>query len=46
MLEPKSAEIVSEISRDRLAGLLNEDLSREYQAIHRLRSLFPGAERC
>src|SRR5438874_11859397 len=33
MLEPKSAVNESEISRDRLAELLNEDLSREYQAI-------------
>ena len=31
MVAPKSEE--SEISRDRLAELLNEDLSREYQAI-------------
>jgi len=31
MVAPKSQEI--EISRDRLAELLNEDLSREYQAI-------------
>ena len=31
MAEPKSHE--NEISRDRLAELLNEDLSREYQAI-------------
>jgi bacterioferritin len=31
MPEPKSAE--NEVSRDRLAELLNEDLSREYQAI-------------
>jgi bacterioferritin len=31
MTEPKSHE--NEISRDRLAELLNEDLSREYQAI-------------
>src|SRR5213594_4140129 len=31
MVEPKSQE--NEISRDRLAELLNEDLSREYQAI-------------
>ncbi|MFZ0294757.1 MAG: ferritin-like domain-containing protein [Candidatus Sulfotelmatobacter sp.] len=29
----KSAVIESEISRDRLAELLNEDLTREYQAI-------------
>src|ERR1700740_2784915 len=33
MLEPKPAAIENEISRDRLAELLNEDLSREYQAI-------------
>ncbi len=33
MLEPKSAVNETEISRDRLAELLNEDLSREYQAI-------------
>src|SRR5437868_12843907 len=33
MLEPKSVAIESEISRDRLAELLNEDLAREYQAI-------------
>jgi bacterioferritin len=31
MVAPKSEE--TEISRDRLAELLNEDLSREYQAI-------------
>jgi bacterioferritin len=31
--EPKSAANENEISRDRLAELLNEDLSREYQAI-------------
>jgi bacterioferritin len=31
MPEPKSVE--NEVSRDRLAELLNEDLSREYQAI-------------
>jgi len=30
MAKPKSAAIESEISRDRLAQLLNEDLSREY----------------
>ena len=29
----KSAAIENEISRDRLAELLNEDLAREYQAI-------------
>src|ERR1700740_2116317 len=33
MLEPKPAAIENEISRDRLAELLNEDLAREYQAI-------------
>ena len=33
MAEPKSATKETEISRDRLAELLNEDLSREYQAI-------------
>jgi bacterioferritin len=33
MGEPKSAANENEISRDRLAELLNEDLSREYQAI-------------
>jgi len=33
MAAPKSAENEKEISRDRLAELLNEDLSREYQAI-------------
>ena len=33
MAEPKSAKTEREISRDRLAELLNEDLSREYQAI-------------
>jgi bacterioferritin len=33
MSELKSATEESEISRDRLAELLNEDLSREYQAI-------------
>jgi rubrerythrin len=33
MAEPKSATSENEISRDRLAELLNEDLSREYQAI-------------
>jgi bacterioferritin len=33
MAESESATNVSEISRDRLAELLNEDLSREYQAI-------------
>ena len=34
----------NEISRDRLAELLNEDLCREYQAIIALRRLFPGAQ--
>src|SRR6202521_5088686 len=33
MAESKSAANETEISRDRLAELLNEDLSREYQAI-------------
>jgi len=33
MAEPKFVEGGDEISRDRLAELLNEDLSREYQAI-------------
>ena len=33
MAKPKSAATESEISRDRLAELLNEDISREYQAI-------------
>src|SRR6202023_3258312 len=33
MAEAKSAATEDEISRDRLAELLNEDLSREYQAI-------------
>jgi bacterioferritin len=33
MPTPKSPENENEISRDRLAELLNEDLSREYQAI-------------
>jgi bacterioferritin len=33
MPEPQSATSENEISRDRLAELLNEDLSREYQAI-------------
>ena len=33
MAKPKSHTNKSEISRDRLAELLNEDLSREYQAI-------------
>ena len=33
MATPKSAANENEISRDRLAELLNEDLSREYQAI-------------
>ena len=33
MPDPKSAANENEISRDRLAELLNEDLSREYQAI-------------
>jgi bacterioferritin len=33
MAEPKSNDSEKEITRDRLAELLNEDLSREYQAI-------------
>ncbi len=33
MAETKVAENEQEVSRDRLAELLNEDLSREYQAI-------------
>jgi bacterioferritin len=33
MAEPKSNKDESAISRDRLADLLNEDLSREYQAV-------------
>jgi bacterioferritin len=33
MPESKSARTEKEVSRDRLAELLNEDLSREYQAI-------------
>ena len=33
MTEPKPAANEDEISRDRLADLLNEDLAREYQAI-------------
>jgi bacterioferritin len=33
MTDQKSSEGQTEISRDRLAELLNEDLSREYQAI-------------
>jgi bacterioferritin len=33
MAEPKSNKNESAISRDRLADLLNEDLSREYQAV-------------
>ena len=33
MAEPKSVESEAEVSRDRLAELLNEDLAREYQAI-------------
>jgi bacterioferritin len=33
MAEPKSPASENEVSRDRLAELLNEDLSREYQAI-------------
>jgi bacterioferritin len=33
MAEPKPATNENEVSRDRLAELLNEDLAREYQAI-------------
>ena len=33
MAEPKAAATGNDVSRDRLAELLNEDLSREYQAI-------------
>src|SRR5438046_2223234 len=33
MAEPKSAANENQVARDRLAGLLNEDLAREYQAI-------------
>ena len=33
MTEPRPAADEYKISRDRLAELLNEDLSREYQAI-------------
>ena len=33
MAESKSVKNENEISRDRLAELLNEDLAREYQAI-------------
>jgi hypothetical protein len=33
MAKPKSNEDERKVSRDRLAELLNEDLSREYQAI-------------
>src|SRR5712675_3666518 len=33
MAEPNSAANENEVSRDRLAELLNEDLAREYQAI-------------
>jgi bacterioferritin len=33
MANPKSAATETEVTRDRLAELLNEDLSREYQAI-------------
>ena len=33
MADPKPAKHEKEVSRDRLAELLNEDLSREYQAI-------------
>jgi len=30
---PESKSVENEVSRDRLAELLNQDLSREYQAI-------------
>jgi bacterioferritin len=33
MVKPKSAANENEVSRDRLADLLNQDLAREYQAI-------------
>jgi bacterioferritin len=33
MSDPKATDAEIEVSRDRLADLLNEDLSREYQAI-------------
>src|ERR1700720_2211200 len=33
MAESKSSDNGKEVSRDRLAELLNEDLSREYQAV-------------
>lgn len=33
MPNPKSAVVEDEISRDRLAELLSDDLAREYQAI-------------
>ena len=33
MSKPKSSESEQSISRERLAALLNDDLSREYQAI-------------
>ena len=34
----------NEISRDRLAELLNEDLCPRISSHHRLRRLFPGAQ--
>ena len=34
MAEPKTAATETEISSERFAELLNEDLSREYQAIN------------
>jgi len=43
MPEPKSQE--NEISLDRLAELLNEGLSPRISSHHRLRTLFPGAQR-
>ena len=41
MAEPKPPASENEVSRDRLAELLNEDLSREYQA--RIIKLMLGA---
>ena len=45
MAQPKSVANENDISRERLAELLNEDLAREYQVIIALRRLFPGARR-
>jgi hypothetical protein len=45
MLNSKSVVVEDEISRDRLAELLNEDLAREYQAIIGYASLFPSPQR-